>query len=124
MAKKLKKSTGTSEGEIFADLFAQFADKDDAAKALACKLCEQAAFMQITLAELAERIRTEGAVITAKNGNGFDILQENPAKKAYDTMVGRFNSVIASLDKIASKESRGASDELMDFISGRKGGKS
>ena len=119
MAKKLKKSTGTSEGEIFADLFAQFADKDDAAKALACKLCEQAAFMQVTL---AERIRTEGAVITAKNGNGFDILQENPAKKAYDTMVGRFNSVIASLDKIASKESKGASDELMDFINGKKGG--
>ena len=80
--------------------------------------------MQITLAELAERIRTEGAVITAKNGNGFDILQENPAKKTYDAMVGRINSVIASLDKIASKESKGTSDELMDFISGRKGGKS
>ena len=88
------------------------------------KLCDRAACMQGTLAERGERIRTEGAVITAKNGNGFDILQENPAKKAYDTMVGRFNSVIASLDKIASKESRGASDELMDFISGRKGGKS
>lgn len=74
MARKLMKTTGTSESEIFAELYARFADKDEAAKALACKLCEQAAFMQVTLAELAERIRREGAVIVTKNGNQYFVL--------------------------------------------------
>ena len=42
----------------------------------------------------------EKAIITAKNGNGFETVQENPAQKRYNTMITRYCSTIKQLQDL------------------------
>lgn len=87
-------------------------------KNIATKLCQKAAFMEVTLEELQDQINKEGAIVTEKNGNGFDVKMENPAQKTYNTMIKNYNMVIKTLADMMP-EGAAANDELMQFI--RKG---
>lgn len=69
-------------------------------KALCEKLIRNAAFMAVTLEDLQEVIRKEGAINTFVNGNGFETIQEHPAQKSYNTMINRYSSVIRQLQDL------------------------
>lgn len=77
-----------------------FADIPENKKKLCAKLIENAAFMAVTLEDLQEIVNEEGAIITAKNGNGFDITQEHPAQKSYVGMLAKYSSVINQLHNL------------------------
>lgn len=66
-------------------------------RALAYKLCDRAEFMEKTLKELEARVNKDGAVITSTNGNGFQVVQEHPAQKSYNTMMNRYSTTITKL---------------------------
>ena len=65
------------------------------------KLCEgliqNAAFMKVTLEELQADVVAHGAMISCKSGNGFKTIKDNPAQKAYTTMISRYSSIIDQL---------------------------
>ena len=69
-------------------------------KSLCQNLIANAAFMAITLEDLQEDIIEKGTVITGINGNGFEVSQENPAQKSYNTMINRYASVIKQLQDL------------------------
>ena len=60
-------------------------------------LIQNAAFMRITLEELQQEVIENGAVIQCQSGNGFDTIKDNPAQKAYTTMVARYTQIINQL---------------------------
>lgn len=66
-------------------------------KKLCDKLIGNAAFMAATLDDLQKRINEDGSIITAPNGNGFEITQEHPAQKSYNAMMGNYKAVINQL---------------------------
>lgn len=83
-------------------------------------LIENAAFMYVTLEDLQEKVRTEGAVITAVNGNGFETTSEHPAQKSYNTMIARYAGVIKQMTELlpdaeADRASK-AGEQLAAFI--------
>ena len=53
-------------------------------------LVQNAAFMAVTLRELQAEIDKNGAVITSMSGNGYETTKDNPAQKAYTTMIARY----------------------------------
>lgn len=65
-------------------------------------LIEEAAFMQVTLSELKNKIKREGATYVMKNGKQ-NMRVEHPAQKSYNTMINRYttacNHLIALLPK-------------------------
>ena len=66
------------------------------------KLCEgliqNAAFMKVTLEELQADVIEHGAMISCQSGNGFKTIKDNPAQKAYATMISRYSSIIDQLE--------------------------
>ncbi len=60
-------------------------------------LIQNAAFMRVTLEELQGEVIENGAVIQCQSGNGFDTIKDNPAQKAYTTMVARYTQIINQL---------------------------
>lgn len=68
------------------------------------KLIANAAFMAVTLEDLQVEVTQKGAVIRSKNGNGFQVTQENPAQKSYNVMIGKYAAVIAKLDEMLPEE--------------------
>ena len=89
-------------------------------KPLAKKLYNQAVFMEKTLNELQELVNNEGAIVTATNGNGFDVMSEHPAQKSYNTMINRYTALMAKLIDLLPEDANNKSDELLDFIGGGK----
>lgn len=66
-------------------------------KKLVDGLIQNAAFMRVTLEELQGEVIENGAVIQCQSGNGFDTIKDNPAQKAYTTMVARYTQIINQL---------------------------
>ena len=103
-----------------------FKDISDDKKKLVENLIQNAAFMSVTLEDLQKKISTEGAIITAKNGNGFETVQENPAQKSYNTMINRYCSTIKQLQDLLpnSKEDNinKAGEALAAFVTKGKPG--
>lgn len=60
-------------------------------------LIQNAAFMKATLIELQEDVNEHGAMISCQSGNGFTTIKDNPAQKAYATMISRYVSIIDQL---------------------------
>lgn len=84
-------------------------------KVVAYKLCEQLAFMSITLDELTNKVNSEGSIIVGINGNGFATKSEHPAQKSYNVMIKNFNATIKTLiDLLPGEDSR--DDELQQFL--------
>ena len=50
-----------------------------------------------TLTELKNIVDEQGAVITTTNGNGFEVMTENPAQKSYNTMIKNYTAAIKQL---------------------------
>lgn len=61
-------------------------------------LIQNAAFMKATLCELQEEVNEHGAMISCQSGNGFVTVKDNPAQKAYATMISRYISIIDQLN--------------------------
>jgi len=91
----------------------------DNQKPMAKKLLEQLKFMEKTLKKLQKIITDEGAIIEAKNGNGFTVQTEHPAQKSYNTMIGRYNAVVKTFMELVPS-SLPKDDEFIGFIKGNK----
>jgi hypothetical protein len=88
-------------------------------KNIALKLSAKAAFMEVTLQDLEAQINEQGAIVKGKNGNGFEVVAENPATKTYNTMIKNYNATIKTLMDIMP-DSTGVVDELAMFVRGKK----
>lgn len=86
---------------------------------IADRLCKKAAFMDVTLNELQEKITEEGAVIEAVNGNGFRVKMDNPAIRSYNTMFKNYSAAMKQLIELLPEASQ-YSDEFMTFVMGKK----
>ena len=64
---------------------------------IAKNLIQNCAFMSVTLRELQDDIIKNGATIYTQSGNGFDTIKDNPAQKAYTTMISRYSSLVKQL---------------------------
>lgn len=106
-----EKANKTDIGE----LIKLFDNIEENRKPLAEKLCKQAIFMEKTLNELAKDVTQNGAILTTVNGNGFDVVMENPAQKSYNTMINRYTAVMTKLIDLLPKGEI-ESDELMKFL--------
>jgi hypothetical protein len=84
-------------------------------KNIAVKLCQKAAFMEVTLEDLQDQINKEGTIVEAVNGNGFEVRSENPAQKTYNTMIKNYNATIKVLVDLMP-EGASANDELIGFV--------
>lgn len=93
-----------------------FKSIDEDKKPFAQKWYEQAAFMSITLNELQDKIKTEGAVIETTNGNGFITYSEHPAQKSYNVMIRNYNATIKHLIDLLPDSEKGNQDELLEFL--------
>lgn len=94
-----------------------FRDLSNENKQLCEGLMQNAAFMHVTLLELQEDIKKNGAMIACSSGNGFETIKDNPAQKAYTTMISRYSVVIKQLtDLLPDKAETTAGEEIMAFI--------
>lgn len=87
-------------------------------------IIKRLSFMTETMDGLQKQIEKEGAVVKAINGNGFEVMSEHPAHKAYTTLIGRYNPLCKTLAEILGEAACGAekeSDALMNFL--RRDGK-
>ena len=96
-------------------------------KKLCVNLIKNVAFMSVALADLQVEINKNGPIITGKNGIGFEVAQENPAQKSYNTMINRYTSVIKQLaDMLPDNKTDGinkAGENLAAFVAkGKPGG--
>lgn len=118
LAKLQKDKQIDKEIEKLKTIFSELCEDDETSDKkikLIYDLCEQAAFMKITLGELQKCINKNGAVTTAINGNGFEVTTENPAQKSYNTMIKNYNSVLKTLIDLLPKTEKQV-DEMMEFI--------
>ena len=111
-----KEKPTKTELEIFESLYESI---DEKKKPLAEKLYRQAIFMENTLIKLQNDVEENGAILSTVNGNGFEIIMENPAQKSYNTMINRYTALMAKLIDMLPEESK-TNDELIDFIGGGK----
>lgn len=94
-----------------------FKDIPEDKKSLCEGLIKNAAFMYVTLEELQKEINENGAMIKYQSGNGFDTIRDNPAQKAYTTMISRYTGIIDQLNKmLPSDKTMQNNDELLDFL--------
>lgn len=78
-------------------------------------LIQNAAFMRVTLEELQREVVEKGACIQYTSGNGFETIKDNPAQKAYTTMVSRYTQIISQLQNMLPATSS-SNDDLLDFL--------
>ncbi|MBQ8933919.1 MAG: hypothetical protein IJ061_06515 [Lachnospiraceae bacterium] len=72
--------------------------------------------MEQTLRKLETDIRKNGAVIETTNGNGFQVVQENPAQKTYNTMVKNYNATVRLLLDMLPESIEKTGDEFTEFL--------
>lgn len=73
-----------------------FNDIPDEKHAVADKLIQRAAFMAITLENLEDDIKKNGATYEFENGKQRMII-ENPSQKSYNTMINRYTTLYDKL---------------------------
>lgn len=95
MAKTNKQKIIDQETKKLNEIF-RFLPQDK--KELCEGLIQNAAFMKATLEELQEDVNEHGAMISCQSGNGFKTIKDNPAQKAYATMISRYSSIIDQLE--------------------------
>lgn len=83
-------------------------------KELCSELMQNAAFMAVTLRELQEEVTKNGAMIYGKSGNGFETIKDNPAQKAYTTLISRYTVIIDKLADLLPEEA--AQSKLEAFL--------
>ena len=93
-----------------------YKDLPEEKRTFAEKLVDKLMFMDKTLKTLEKRIREEGAVIKGKNGNGFEVIQENPAQKTYNTMIKNYNATAKILIDMLPESIEVVGDEFTRFL--------
>lgn len=100
------------------DLISLYSVLPEPQKSYAKKWIDELLFMQKLLKELQRDIVKNGSVITATNGNGFEVRTENPAVKSYNTTIRNYNATLNHLIDIIPEEA--ASDALSVFLNKNK----
>lgn len=77
-----------------------FADIPKDKRKLVEHLIQNASFMSVTLLELQEEVNEHGAIVKCVSGNGFETIKDNPAQKAYTTMISRYSQIISQLQNL------------------------
>lgn len=98
------------------NLNAIFKDIPDDKKKLVDGLIQNAAFMKVTLLELQRDVLENGAMIAVQSGNGFDTIKDNPAQKAYTTMISRYIAITAQLQTLLPSKDQTNSSNLLDWV--------
>lgn len=83
-----------------------FGELDENKKTFALKLYSEMLFMNKTLAKLKKEVTKNGAVLETVNGNGFEVVIENPAQKSYNTMIRNYNATLKQLEELAPVKRR------------------
>ena len=93
-----------------------YKDLPEERRTFAEKLLTKMFFMEQTLRKLETDIRKNGAVIETSNGNGFQVVQENPAQKTYNTMVKNYNATVRLLLDMLPESIEKTGDEFTEFL--------
>lgn len=96
-----------------------YKDLPEERRTFAEKLLTKMFFMEQTLRKLETDIRKNGAVIETTNGNGFQVVQENPAQKTYNTMVKNYNATVKILIDMLPDSIEKTGDEFTEFLESR-----
>lgn len=89
-------------------------------QATAMSLLRNAAFMTVTLDDLAETITRDGVVSEYQNGENQWGTKKSPEVDIYNVMIKNHLSVIRQLcDLFPDDKAKGVADELMDFVKKR-----
>lgn len=59
-------------------------------------LLQRLAFMTITLSDLENDVKENGAIVLFENGKQL-MRVENPAQKSYNTMINRYNALYSTI---------------------------
>lgn len=84
-------------------------------KSFAKNLYKRIKFLDKQMDELEKKIKKEGAVVKGVNGNGFEVVQQNPAQKVYNEIAGKYNGLVKTLLELIPGDAAEA-DELLSFI--------
>lgn len=95
-----------------------YKDLPEEKRTFAEKLVDKLMFMERTLKQLEKRIREDGAIIEGKNGNGFEVVQENPAQKTYNTMIKNYNATAKMLIDMLPESIEVVGDEFTRYLEG------
>ena len=90
---------------------------DQEQQILAQKILDELVWMHGTLTKLKDQIDDEGPILTAINGNGFEVTTEHPAQRSYNVMIKNYANAIKQLAAILPEG--GDDDELERFLAGR-----
>lgn len=96
-----------------------YKDLPEERRTFAEKLLDKMFFMEKTLKALEKDIKEKGAVIETTNGNGFQVVQENPAQKTYNTMVKNYNATVKILIDMLPDSIEKTEDEFTAFLESR-----
>lgn len=86
-----------------------YSELDENHKIFAKKLYTELIFISENLDTLKQDINKNGAIIRTVNGNGFDVIMENPAQKAYNNMIKNYNATVKALSDLAPVRKSGKS---------------
>lgn len=81
-------------------------------------LIENAAFMEIQLADLQKEIAEKGPVSEYKNGENQWGTKKSPEVEIYNTMIKNYMAVVRQLLELLPEGGADEKDELMSFIGG------
>ena len=86
-------------------------------KVLAQELISEMEFMKVTLIELKQIVKDEGAIVDFVQGKQ-KLKRENPALKSYTSISGRYNQYVGRLRNLIPEEKQVDSElnELKDFL--------
>ena len=93
-----------------------YKDLPEEKRTFAEKLVDKLVFMERTLKTLEKKIREEGPVLKGKNGNGFEVVQENPAQKTYNTMIKNYNATAKLLIDMLPESIEVVGDDFTRFL--------
>lgn len=109
---KIKPETRTKRK--YQELVKLFSDLPGNKRELCDGLLREAAHMAVMLEDLRKQVLEDGPLIVTKNGNGFEVLQEHPAQKSYLSMISRYSTVVADLNRILPEG--GGASKLSAFL--------
>ena len=98
------------------DIQKYYKDLPEEKRTYAEKLVDRMFFMERTLKRLEKEIRETGPMVKGKNGNGFNVIQENPAQKSYNVMIKNYNSTMKMLIDMLPGSIEDSGDEFTRFL--------
>ncbi len=100
-----------------------YKDLPEERKKLAEKLIERAAFMAVSLAEMEQKINTEGQVVKMPQGD-YEIERAHPLLTVYNSMIKNYTAAIKQLDAFITGTGGGVAkpgQKLLDWLGSGNG---